>query len=88
MGCMGPNKDHADKQGEEAFAEIMELLKAKYDVQAPTPGSVVTWTGPNGEEMTVGRSISKQLNTQWFAAEEDLKKAICELIWCQRCCDF
>lgn len=32
MPCMGPSKDDAYQRGADAYKEVLELLKTKYDV--------------------------------------------------------
>lgn len=67
MPCMGPSKDYAYKRSEEAYEEIVALLKEKYQVQRPMFLRKVM--------------IEKRWQEEWDQEAENLKKSLAELFW-------
>ena len=86
MPCIGPSKVFADQQAEEAFEEIMALLKEKYNI--------VRWSYPVPENVdpdTVQHAVvnaHRRAEEDWDEKAEDVKQALAELFWSQHCMDF
>jgi len=82
---MGPSKPFAEEQAEQAYNEIMALLKEKYQID--------NWSFPAPDENadTIQRAVygmSRRNALEWDKKANDLKQALVELIWHQHCMDF
>lgn len=85
MACMGPSKEFADQQAEEAFEKIMALLKEEYQIDRwsfPEPQEGAEWL-----QLFMYHSSVRNAK-EWDEHAEALKKAIVDLIWHQHCMDF
>jgi len=85
MACMGPSKDFAYQQGEEAFEKIMALLKEEYQIQRwsfPAPSN------PGDVLANAMHNMSERNAEVWDEKVEALKIVLKELIWHQHCMDF
>lgn len=71
-GCDGPHKEDADKKGDEAFDDVMQLLKEKYRVTGAIPGQP-SWPG---------------MDESFNENKEALRKALREIIFTQDCIDW
>jgi hypothetical protein len=74
MACGGPSKDFAVIRAEQAYADIMQLLKDKYHVERPT--------------IHIGIGIEKKFQDDWDHDAEEFKARLVELFWTSDCNGF
>lgn len=72
MPVMGPNHDHAMRQGEEAAQAVLLLLKEKYNVERPH------------EALPLGKKFA----AQWDELEAKLRETIKEMVWTDHAASF
>lgn len=87
MPCMGPSKDHAFKQGEEIYEELMKLLSEKYNIYNMGE-SMRKYMEEHPEKFEEPNNIqrfmngfNKRMEEEYIRNCEDLKAAIQELVW-------
>jgi len=67
MACSGPSKEFSVIKSQDAFDEIMQLLKDKYQVERP--------------EMINNIGIYKKWQDEWDADEDKFRELLAELFW-------
>ena len=72
MPCGGPSKEFAVIKSQEAYNDIMQMLKDKYYVDRPD--------GDNG--------FSKKFQADWDKDVKQLREVLTELFWTNDCDGF
>lgn len=73
MPAMGPNQDHAYQQAQQAFQEVLLLLKDKYHVARP---------------ISPLKSLQEKWGQEWDTQNEKLLEALKEMFWLDACSSF
>lgn len=73
MPCTGPNKEHADRIGDEVAEAVLLLLKEKYHATRPTSPLP---------------SFQKKFGADWDVQVQKLHEVMREMIWIDHCSSF
>ena len=74
MACGGPSKEFAIIRSQEAFDDVIRLMKDKYQVGRP--------------EITLGIGIEKKWQDDWDREETALREALADLFWTNDAASF
>jgi len=67
MACGGPSKEFAVIKSQEAFDDVIRMMKEKYQVSKP--------------DMVLGIGIEKKWQDDWDEEEEALRQVLADLFW-------
>lgn len=74
MACGGPSKEFAVIKSQQAFDEIIQLIKEKYHVERPV--------------ILNGIGFEKKMQDDWDKEEAMLREALADLFWTSDAASF
>jgi len=74
MACGGPSKEFAVIKSQEAFDDVIRMMKEKYQVSKP--------------DMVLGIGIEKKWQDDWDEEEEALRQVLADLFWTSDAASF
>lgn len=74
MACGGPSNEFAIIRSQEAFDDVIRIMKDKYQVERP--------------EITLGIGIEQKWQDDWDRQETALREALADLFWTSDAASF
>ena len=74
MACGGPSKEFAVNKSQQAFDDIMRMMKEKYQVSKP--------------DMVLGIGIEKKWQEDWDEEEDALRQVLADMFWTSDAASF
>lgn len=75
MACGGPSQDYAYERADAAYAEVLFLLKEKYDADRPH----ILKGRLNGKDVEIG--FGKKNAAEWDEQCKQLHELLREMVW-------
>jgi len=74
MACGGPSKEFAVIKSQQAFDEVIRMMKEKYQVSKP--------------DMVLGTGIEKKWQDDWDEEEDALRQVLADMFWTSDAASF